>query len=95
MHLNEWRYQRKPLCHLLLRRGGGQKLLERISLQKSVRERRNEKLLKNPKNVVQPEVEQHHLNVDDPHSSSQACYTNETRTSQIPDNIVLGNHEAS
>jgi hypothetical protein len=45
--------------------------------------------------VVQPEVEQDHSNVDDPHSSSQACYTNETRTSQIPDNIVLGNHEAS
>jgi hypothetical protein len=44
--------------------------------------------------VVQPEVEQHHSNADDPQSSSQARYTSETRTSEIPDNIVLGNLEA-
>jgi hypothetical protein len=47
------------------------------------------------KNVVQQDVEQHHLNADDPQFSSQACYINETRTSKIPDNLVLGNHEAS
>jgi hypothetical protein len=47
------------------------------------------------KNVVKLEVEQHHSNVDDPPSSSQARYTNGTRTSEIPDNLVLGNHEAS
>jgi hypothetical protein len=47
------------------------------------------------KNVVQPEVKQHHSNVDDPQSSSQAHYTNESRTSEIPDNLVLGNHKAS
>jgi hypothetical protein len=45
--------------------------------------------------VVQPEVEQHHSNTDGPQSSSQACYTNETKTSEIPDNLVLENHEAS
>jgi hypothetical protein len=45
MHLNEWRYQRKSLWHLRLRRGGGHKLLERIPLQKNDRERRNQKLL--------------------------------------------------
>jgi hypothetical protein len=45
--------------------------------------------------VVQPDVEQHHSNADDPQSSSQACYINENRTSEIPDNLVLGNHEAS
>jgi hypothetical protein len=33
--------------------------------------------------VIQPEVEQRHTN------------TNETRTSKIPDNLVLGNHEAA
>jgi hypothetical protein len=47
------------------------------------------------KNVIQPEVEQHHKNVNDPQSSSQARYTNETRILEIPDNLVLGNHEAS
>jgi hypothetical protein len=47
------------------------------------------------KNVVPPEVEQHHLNTNDPQSSSQAHYINETRTSEIPDNLVLGNHEVS
>jgi hypothetical protein len=50
---------------------------------------------KKSKNVVQSEVEQHHLNANDPHSSSQERYTNETRTSKIPDNLVLGNHEMS
>jgi hypothetical protein len=45
--------------------------------------------------VVQPEVEQRHLNADDPQSSSQARYINETRTSKIPDNLILGNHETS
>jgi hypothetical protein len=45
--------------------------------------------------VVQPDVKQHHSNTDDPQSSSQARYTNETRTSKIPNNLVLGNHEAS
>jgi hypothetical protein len=47
------------------------------------------------KNMVQPEVEQHHSNVNDPQSSSQARYTNETRTSEISNNLILGNHEAS
>jgi hypothetical protein len=47
------------------------------------------------KNVVQPEVEQHYLNTNDPQSSSQARYINETRTSEISDNLVLRNHEVS
>jgi hypothetical protein len=50
---------------------------------------------KKSKNVAQSEVEQHHLNANDLQSSSQARYTNETRTSKISDNLVLGNHEAS
>jgi hypothetical protein len=45
--------------------------------------------------VVQPDVEQQHSNTDDLQSSSQAHYTNETRTLEIPDNLVLGNHKAS
>jgi hypothetical protein len=45
--------------------------------------------------VIQPEVERHHKNVHDPQSSSQSRYTNETRILEIPDNLVLGNHEAS
>jgi hypothetical protein len=45
------------------------------------------------KNVVQPEVEQHHLNANDPQSSSQAPCINETRTSEIPDSLILGNHK--
>jgi hypothetical protein len=47
------------------------------------------------KKVIQPEVERHHMNANNPRSSSQACYTNETRISKIPNNLVLGNHEAS
>jgi hypothetical protein len=32
------------------------------------------------KKVIQPEVERHHKNANDPQSSSQVRYTNETRT---------------
>jgi hypothetical protein len=45
--------------------------------------------------MVQPDIEQHHSNADDPQSSSQVRYINETRISEISDNLVLGNHEAS
>jgi hypothetical protein len=47
------------------------------------------------KKVIQPEVERHHKNANDPQSSSQVRYTNETRTSEVPDNLILGNHEVS
>jgi redox-regulated HSP33 family molecular chaperone len=47
------------------------------------------------KKVIQLVVEQHHVNTYDPQSTSQACYTNEARTSKVLDNLVLGNHEAS
>jgi hypothetical protein len=47
------------------------------------------------KKVIRPEVERHHKNANDPQFSSQAHYTNETRISEIPGNLVLGNHEAS
>jgi hypothetical protein len=93
MHLNKWRYQRKPLRPHLLKRGG-QKPLERIPLQKRTRKEKS-KAPRKFKNVVQLEVEQHHLNADDPQSSSQARYINETRTSEILNNLVLGNHEVS
>jgi hypothetical protein len=35
------------------------------------------------------------VNTNDPQSSSQACYTNEARTSEVPDDLVLENHETS
>jgi hypothetical protein len=35
------------------------------------------------------------MNVNDPQSSSQARYINETKISEIPNNLVLGNHEVS
>jgi hypothetical protein len=35
------------------------------------------------------------MNENDPQSSSQVRYINETRISEIPDNLVLGNHETS
>jgi hypothetical protein len=35
------------------------------------------------------------MNTNYPQSSSQVCYINKTRISKIPDNLVLGNHEAS
>jgi hypothetical protein len=45
--------------------------------------------------MIQPEVERHHKNANDPQFSSQACYTNETIIFEIPDNLILGSHEAS
>jgi hypothetical protein len=36
-----------------------------------------------------------HKIANDPQASSQARYTNETRISEVTDNLVLGNHEAS
>jgi hypothetical protein len=45
--------------------------------------------------VILPVVERHHKNANNPQSSSQACYKNEARTSEVPDNLILGNHEAS
>jgi hypothetical protein len=47
------------------------------------------------KNVIQPKVERHYMNANDPEFSSQACYTNETRISEILNNLILENHEAS
>jgi hypothetical protein len=47
------------------------------------------------KNMIQPKVEWHHTNTNDPQSNSWALYINETRISEIPDNLVLGNHETS
>jgi hypothetical protein len=44
--------------------------------------------------MIQPMVEWHHENVNDPQSSSQARYTNETRTSEVLNNLVLENHES-
>jgi hypothetical protein len=35
------------------------------------------------------------MNSNDPRSNSQARYTNETRISEILDNLILGNHGAS
>jgi hypothetical protein len=37
------------------------------------------KALRKSKKMIQPKVECHHKNANDPQSSSQACYTNETR----------------
>jgi hypothetical protein len=46
-------------------------------------------------NVSQSMVEQHCVDTNDPQSSSQACYTNQSRTLKIPYDLVLGNHETS
>jgi hypothetical protein len=40
-------------------------------------------------------VERQNVNTDDLQSSSQARYINEAGTSEVPDNLILGNHEAS
>jgi hypothetical protein len=78
------------------RRGGGGTETARKDTTSEKRLRKEKtKAPSKSKNIVQPKVEQHHLNANDPQSSSQACYTNETRTSEIPDNLVLGNHEVS
>jgi hypothetical protein len=42
------------------------------------------------KKVIQSAIERHHKNANNPQSSSQARYTNETRISEIPDNLILG-----
>jgi hypothetical protein len=47
------------------------------------------------KKMNQHVVEQHHVNTNDPRSSSQTRYTNEARTSEVPDDLVLENLEAS
>jgi hypothetical protein len=59
------------------------------------RPRKKSKAPRKSNNVIQPTVEQHHMNANDPQSSSQVRYINDTRISEIPDNLVLGNHEAS
>jgi hypothetical protein len=35
------------------------------------------------------------VDLNDPQSSSQACYTNEAGTLEVPDDLILGNHEVS
>jgi hypothetical protein len=59
-----------------------------IALEKRLRKEKS-KAPRKSKNVVQSEVEQHYSNADDPQSSSQARYTNETRTLKFFDNLVL------
>jgi hypothetical protein len=57
---------------------------------------RKEKMrpLQKTMNVSQPMVDRHH--VDTPQSSTQACYRKESaNTSENPDAVILGNHEAS
>jgi LysM repeat protein len=64
------------------------------ALEKRPRKKKS-KAPRKSKNMIQPEVERYHMNANDPLSSFQAHYTNETRISKIPDSLVLGNHEAS
>jgi hypothetical protein len=45
--------------------------------------------------VSQPMVERHHVDANDPQSSSQPHYTNEAGTSEVPDDLILENHETS
>jgi hypothetical protein len=33
------------------------------------------------------------MDINDPQFSSQACYTNETGTSEVADDLILGNHK--
>jgi hypothetical protein len=75
--------------------GGGVETTKKDNAsEKRPRKEKTKLLEKLRKKVIQPEVERHHKNANDPQSSSQARYTNETRTSEVPDNLVLGNHEA-
>jgi hypothetical protein len=76
------------------KRGGTETTRKNTASEKRSRKEKS-KAHRKSKNVVQPEVEHHHSNADDPQSSSQARYINDTRTSEIPNNLVLGNHEAS
>jgi hypothetical protein len=81
MHLNEWRYQRKPLWPpFAKKRGRAETTRKEAALEKRPRKEKSKAPTKF-KNVVQPEVEQRHSNGDDLQSSSQARYINETRTS--------------
>jgi hypothetical protein len=43
----------------------------------------NTKAPRKSKNVIQPEVDWHHMNANDPQSSSEARYINETRISVL------------
>jgi hypothetical protein len=45
--------------------------------------------------VSQPVVERRHVNLNDAQSSAQALYINEAGISEVPDDLVLGNHETS
>jgi hypothetical protein len=58
-------------------------------------EKKKSKAPSKSKNMIQPEIEQHHSNANDPQSSFQTRYTNETRTSEIPNNLILKNHDVS
>jgi hypothetical protein len=47
-------------------------------------------------NVSQHVVDRHLVDNNIPQSSTQACYINENaRTSENPDDLILGNHEIS
>jgi hypothetical protein len=78
MHLNEWSYQRKPLRPLLQRREMTEITRKDNASEKRPRKEKTEAPRKSKK-VIQPEVEQHRKNANDPQFSSQACYINETR----------------
>jgi hypothetical protein len=76
------------------KRGRAETTRKDIASEKRPRKEKT-KAPRKSKNVIQPEVERHHKNANDPQSSSQACYINETRISEISDNLILGNHEVS
>jgi hypothetical protein len=75
------------------KRGRAETTRKDTALEKQPRKEKSKALRKS--NVIQPEIERYHKNANNPQSSSQARYINETRISEIPDNLVLGNHEAS
>jgi hypothetical protein len=86
--------KKTTLARSIKKRGGAETTRKDTALEKRLGKEKS-KVPRKSKNVIQPEVEQRHSNVDVPQSSSQTHYINETRTSEIPDNLVLENHKMS
>jgi hypothetical protein len=58
IHLNEWKYQLKPLWPLLLRRrGGGAEATRKDNASEMRPRKKKSKALRKSKNVVQPDIE--------------------------------------
>jgi hypothetical protein len=93
MCLKEWKYQRKPLKSLFVTKRGRVAITKKGSFLSKRPRKEKTRALQKTLNVSQPVVERHHVDINDPQSSSQACYISEARTSKHTSDLVLGNHE--